>query len=170
MSLKQVALIFVIGIYGINVNAQDSLTFYRPFYKESYITAGYNYSFDGPNKKKFHLLEMGLMKSSHGGYHPTNVNWGFGTEVGVNTDRFLIGPKIGGYAGHGFLILGSEFVYYTDFHESTLRYVPYFGIGNHAVKITFNPHIRLTNKDFKPVNKGQVNLTISILRLKKRQQ
>ena len=84
------------------------------------------------------------------------------TEIGINTSKFTVGPKISGVFYYQFIAFGTELITYTDFDNWTLRLVPFIGIGGEKFKLTVNPHLILTNKNFQPVNKGLVNLTVNL--------
>jgi hypothetical protein len=128
------------------------------FYDSVNIQGGYLFSFEGPNEDNFHLLEFGINKLRYGGRHGGGFQLGISTEMGLNTDKFVVGPKISGLIYYQFLVLGSEVVTYTDFENWTLRYVPIFGIGGNGFHLVLKPQVILTNKNFQPVNKVGVYL------------
>ncbi|NER15951.1 hypothetical protein [Spongiivirga citrea] len=130
--------------------------------KDKLLSIGYQYSFGEPNQKRFHLVDLNYQKSYSSGIHGSSLNWYIGNEFTVGNSVFLIGPKIGAYLSYGGIVLGSQMVYYTSFREDSLRYVPFFGIGASSFRLTINPHIRLTNTDFEPINRGSVNIVIGI--------
>lgn len=131
------------------------------FIKDRSFLIGYHYNFGEPNTSKFHLLEIGYQKSSTSGVHATSANWYATSEMGFVKNSFLIGPKLGGFVSFGGFVLGSEFIYYTNFRDESLRFVPYFGIGGKPFRLSINPHIRLSNKDFERINRGSVSLRVA---------
>ena len=123
------------------------------YYDSINIQAGYQLSFEGPNDRNFHLLDVGIHKLRYGGRHGGGFQYGISTEIGLNTESFILGPKVTGLIYYQFLVLGSELVTYTDFNSWSLRYVPIFGIGGNGFSLTLRPQVILTNDNFKPVNK-----------------
>ena len=148
---------FVIFGFGQNLNERD-----YEYYETLNFGVGYSYSFGEPNEKDFHLIDIGINKTNYGGRHGGGYQYGIGTEIGLNTEKFIIGPKISGVFYFQFIALGTELITYTDFDNWALRFVPFIGIGGEKFKLTINPHVILTNKDFQPVNKGLVNITVNL--------
>ena len=60
-----------------------------------------------------------------------------------------------------FLAFGAELISYTDFNNWTVRFVPFIGIGGEKFKLTINPHVILSNKNFKPVNSAILNFSMN---------
>jgi len=111
---------------------------------------------------------LGVVKvSDGGGVEPAGSTYYFANEFLFNSDRFSIGPKIGCNIYIWAVFLGSEIVYYTDFDDNTLHWVPYFGFGAGAGKIFLAGHIPFYNKQY-PVNAFSVGLTIPIFNLSKK--
>ncbi|WP_299623593.1 hypothetical protein [uncultured Tenacibaculum sp.] len=131
------------------------------YFKSLNINAGYNYSFGNATDKDFHLLDLGVNKSVYGGRHGGGYQYGIGTEIGLNTNDFIIGPKISGTLYYQFLAFGAELISYTNFDNWTVRFVPFIGIGGEKFKLTINPHVILSNKNFKPVNSAILNFSIN---------
>ena len=157
----RISIIFLVALVSIGFG-QDPRERDYGRYKYMNLNLGYNYSFGDPNKKNFHLLDIGINKAIYGGRHGGGFQYGIGTEIGLNTEKFIVGPKISGDINLMGIVLGTELVSYTDFKNWTLRLVPYFGIGGEKGKLTINPHLILTNKDFQPINKGLLSLTINL--------
>ncbi len=130
------------------------------FIKDQSMVVGYHYNFDEPNSRRFHLVEIGYQKSSASDMHGVSANWYVTTEFLLNLNSFLIGPKMGGFISFGGFVLGSEIIYYSDFRNESLRFVPYFGIGGKPFRLTINPHIRIGNSDFEPINRGSISLRV----------
>lgn len=137
-------------------------------YNSLNLGVGYNYSFGDPNEKNFHLLDLGINKARYGGRHGGGFQYGIGTEVALNTENFVIGPKVNGVIYFQGLVFGAELITYTDFDNYTLRFVPFIGIGGEKFKFTINPHVILTNKDFRPIDNGLVSLTVNLSLRKKK--
>ena len=140
-------------------NCQENKDF--GYYTHTNFEAGYSYNFDEPNPKNFHLLSVGINKTTFGGRHGGGYGYGIGTDIGLNTENFTIAPKINGFIYYQFIVIGSELALVTDLERASLRYVPIIGIGNAKLKITFNPHVILTNKSFQPINRGAIQVTFN---------
>ncbi len=163
------ALIIICVIFSIRkVKAQDTLYLNTGTFKELGFIAGYDYNFEDSGSKNYHLVEFGIIKSTYTNYHhPVNSSFYFSNELGLNTEDLVWGPKVGAYIGFWMFAVGAEIVYYTNFQEGSLRIAPYFGLGFHHFKLTFNPHIKLNNQDFLP-NTGNINITIRPFVFKKK--
>ncbi len=147
--------LFFVMISSSQENRDDN------FYTTTNFETGYSYSFGKPNHRNFHLLSIGLNKTNYGGRHGGGFAYGIGTDIGLNTRNFTIGPKINAFLYYQFIVIGSEFIAYTDFKQTTLRYVPIFGIGGEKFKLTVNPQVILSNKYFQPIDKGAIQLTLN---------
>lgn len=147
---------------------QDSIIDLRHgFYKRTHLSLGYNFGIkDSTENKRYHLLEIKFDKLQFDGYHGHSSNWYLGAEVGLNTDKFLVAPKVGGALSYGPIALGGEVVCYTNFSTSTLRLIPFMGLEFHRLRLSLNPHVSLTNKDFEFLNKGHLNITYRLIKLK----
>jgi hypothetical protein len=131
------------------------------FYISKNIEAGYSYNFGEPNNRNFHLLSVGLNKTMYGGRHGGGFAYGIGTDIALNAKNFTIGPKINAFIYYQFIVIGSELATYTDFEQMTLRYIPIIGIGGEKFKLTFNPQVVLSKKNFQSINKGSIQLTVN---------
>jgi len=154
----------------------DSLPRHHPsFYTDKRVdlAIGYNFYFGKKDKedttsRKFHFFEIGVWRTK---FFITRHWGGFGcyaaSEVGLNTKKFVIGPKIGGFLAYGPIILGNDFSVYTDFSEGSLRWIPYFGIGTNRFKLTISPHVVLSNKNFLKSRfpYGHLNLSYALINL-----
>src|SRR5690606_15759274 len=101
-------------------------------YIETALTVGYNHNFgekvDGKRPATLHFVELGLWRSNvMKGHHPLTITYYFANDIGLNTNDFVIGPKIGGFFSLMVLGIGGEFVYYTDFDSGSLRFIPSMG-------------------------------------------
>jgi hypothetical protein len=130
-------------------------------YKVLNLGLGYNYVGAQDGEKAYHFLDLGINRTIYGGRHGGGFQYGIGTEAGLNTNKFVIGPKVGGVLYFQFIAIGAEVISYTDFDKYSLRFVPIFGLGNEKVRLTFNPHLVLMNKDLLPIP-GFVNLTVNL--------
>lgn len=154
----------ILQVFLIAVNslaAQEVPERYKQF-KSINLSIGYNYSLDEPNDKNFHLIDIGITKSIYGGRHGGGLHFGAGSEIGLTTEEFVIGPKISGAIYYGFLVFGAEAIAYTDFDNVSPRIAPVLGIGSPQVRVTISPHIILGNKEYRPVNDGWINATINL--------
>jgi len=141
--------------------------------KRTDLAIGYNFHFGKKDEKdttskKFHFLEIGIWRTK---FFVTRHWGGFGyyatSEVGLNTKKFVLGPKIGGFLAYGPIIVGNDFSVYTDFSEGSLRWIPYFGVGTNRFKLTINPHVVLSNKNFLESRfpYGHLNLSYTLINL-----
>ena len=124
----RITIILFIGFinFGIGQNRKE-----RDYanYKSLNLGVGYSYSFGDPNDKNFHLLDIGINNTMYGGLHGGGFQYGIGTEIGLNTEKFTIGPKISGLINLMGIAIGTELVTYTDFNNWTLRLVPFIGFS-----------------------------------------
>ncbi|WP_248723475.1 hypothetical protein [Seonamhaeicola sp. ML3] len=139
-------------------------------YESLNIGVGYNYSYSDSDSRKesYKLLEFSINKTSYGGRHGGGLLYGVGTEIGLDTENFTIGPKITGIFFYNIVVLGTEVVTYTDFNKLTLRVVPIFGIGSHRFRATINPHLVVINKSYQPINRALVSFVLNLKLNKKR--
>lgn len=136
--------------------------------KRASLALGYNFNFgkateEDTLKTNFHLLEIGIWQTK---FFFARHWGGFGyygaCEVGLNTPKFTIGPKIGAFLALGPILLGNDLTWYTDFGGQSLRWVPYFGVGSNRFKLTINPHVIFTNPKFTGSRRGHLNLSIAV--------
>ena len=150
-------LLLCLLVYPILAGAQDDKDDQR--YKYQNLLLAYNYSFDPAVGNDYHLLEVGIQRMIYGGRHGGGLAYGLSTEVGLNTDGFLIGPKLGGALYLNAFMIGSELVVYTDLIQTNSRYVPFVGFGGPRFKISIGYQIVISNNDFYPVEKGVLNFS-----------
>lgn len=142
-------------------------TIYRTPYSQWQIIGGYHFNVQEHHKNN-HILELGVAKViDGGGIEPAGWTYYFANEFLFNSKDFSIGPKFGGSLYLWGVKLGSEFVYYTNFKDNTLHWVPYFGFGIGAGKIFLAGHVPFYNKKY-PVNDFSVGLTIPIYSISKK--
>ena len=144
------------------VFGQDEIPAEYPLHRSLNLNIGYNYSFGEPNDKNFHLLDIGFNKTVFGGRHGAGFEYGISNEIGLNTDKFTIGPKVRGIAYYQFIVLGLELVSYTDFDNGNLRLVPMLGFGSNKFRVTINPQVSVVNDDFQPIDNGLINFTFNL--------
>ncbi|WP_298155299.1 hypothetical protein [Flavobacterium sp.] len=129
-------------------------------YKALRLGVGYSYVGAQDGEQAYHFIDLGVNRARYGGRHGGGFQYGIGTEIGINTHGFMVGPKAEGMVYFQFLAIGAALVTYTDFEAFSPRLVPVLGLGNEKVRLTFNPHIVLANKDLLPVP-GFVNLAVN---------
>lgn len=158
-----ISLFFIFSMITLNnVNAQSQREKKDHDFDNKSLNfgVGYSYSFAEPHNKKFHLINLEINRTKHNGV--AGYQYGGGTEIVLNTEKFTIAPKINGIINYQFLVLGAELVSYTNFENGNLRFVPMIGIGLEKFRFTINPQINILNKNYQPVNKGFLNLTINL--------
>jgi hypothetical protein len=151
---------------------RDSM-FYRRFehYKQIQLTAGYTII---PKMKDIvsrtnHAFEIGIAKSNVARYiESASSCYYLSNEFLFNSDHFSIGPKMGA----NFIIwafgLGTELVYYTDFHENTLHWVAYMGVGLGAGNLRMGVHVPVYNRHFQDISRISIGLTLPFCTLSKK--
>lgn len=140
------------------------------YYKATNILIGYNKSFGASGSKDIHIIEAGLNKSVYGGMHGGGMSYGIGSEFLVNANDFTMAPKINLTMVYQFITFGTELITYTNFNNYSLRLVPFIGVGGEKFKVTINPQIILTNKNFQPVNKTSINFSVNFSLSRKRKK
>ena len=136
----------------------------RPAYRQWKLTGGYQFN-TYEKKKSNHIIELGVAKvSDAGGIEPVGFTYYFANEILFNSRKFSIGPKLGGNIYFWGVALGSEIVYYTDFYDNTLHWVPFGGFGIGAGRLFLAGHIPFYNKHY-PVNAFSIGLTMPIFNL-----
>ena len=117
------------------------------------------------NAGKFGFAELGMSMNRTGGvgFHPYADAWFVSSEINPGR-KTIIGPKIGAWVAGGAaaMVLGVNFIYYTDFTNSTLVFRPEIGFGLGTGKLVYGYNARLTNTSFDLINKNLVSLTYCI--------
>lgn len=72
---------------------------------------------------------------------------------------WFIGPKIGVW-GAGGVGMGCYFIYYTNFHQSSLQFRPAIGAGFDRVFFFYGRNMRITNTNFNNVSKNMVGINL----------
>ena len=141
---------------------------FQPF-RQWQLTGGYRANVY-TDKRTNHIFELGFVKVNDAGVSsPIGFTYYFATDFLFNSQNFSIGPKIGGSVYFLAVTVGSEIVYYTNFRDNTLHWVPYWGIGFGAGRIFMAFHIPIYNRQY-PINAISVGLTLPILRLSRKRE
>lgn len=156
----RIIILFLIGLINLGFGQNRKTRDYASYYSKN-IGVGYSYSYGDTTEENYHILDIGFNESFFGGMHGGGLQYGIGSEVILSADKITIGPKISGFFCYTFIVMGAELVTYTDFNNWSLRLVPFFGIGGEKFKLTMNPHVIITNKNFQPMD-GLVNLSINL--------
>lgn len=101
-------------------------------------------------------IGLGEIIDSRTGIHPASLAWFASDEIRL-TNKLLMGPKIGVWVAGG-SALGLNMIYYTDFGKGTLVFRPEIGGGLFNVKLVYGYNAKLTNTDFKGINRNLVQL------------
>ncbi|GHS94704.1 hypothetical protein FACS1894207_3370 [Bacteroidia bacterium] len=141
-------------------------------YVQTQLTLGYSYM---PKMKDIksranHAFEIGIAHSNvMRAIECASRCYYLSNEFLFNRDQFSIGPKIGA----NFIIwafgLGSEFVYYTDFHENSLHWVAYIDVGLGAGNLRMAVHVPTYNRHFQDMGLLSLGLTFPIYTFSKKQ-
>lgn len=135
-------------------------------FRERGVIAGYSYNFDFDSDEANHVVELGYKGAYYINFFLTSsINYYAASDFNLRLDNFFIGPKIGGYIGFNGLIAGSDLVFFTNFGGGSLRWVPYGGLGSHAFRLVFAPHVSIINNDFQEVNPYNITLSVRLVRL-----
>jgi hypothetical protein len=168
-------LIALLAVFSVaTCMAQDSLRYYmNKSYKEVAVIVGYNYSSGHsklqPDMRSQRFIEAGVWRALVAVRpHPIMFAYYGSTDFGVNNEKFMIGPKFGGFVSMAVIGVGSELAYYTDFHGGSLHYIPQFGLFTRWFKLTVSPHLALTNLDYLPsLSFASFNLTVRLFKIER---
>ncbi|GHT03580.1 hypothetical protein FACS189440_17030 [Bacteroidia bacterium] len=155
-----------------SIQKEDSVN-YRRFkhYIKTQLTAGYSYlpkMEDIPSRTN-HAFEIGLARSNvMSAMEFASTCYYLSNEFLFNNNQFSIGPKIGANFFIWAFGLGTEFVYYTNFHENTLHWIVYMGMGLGAGNVRLGVHIPFYNKHFQDTGRVSLSLTFPVCTLSKR--
>lgn len=165
--MRPLLLIFFLPVFSFA--QRDSIPFHFHTEKRTSLVIGYNFNFGKSDREdtlrtKFHFLEVGIWQTKfffarHWG------GWGYScsTEIGLNTPRFTLGPKVGAFMAIGPLVVGNDFCWYFNADEQSLRWAPYFGLGTNRFKLTINPHLPITNRAFASSRGGHLNFSLAVI-------
>ena len=138
---------------------------------EKGLAAGYIYSGGDEEQKSRSIIELEYWSTRYSqGIHYLGLFKYAGMEIGVNTERFTIGPKIGASISYGGFILGAESIVYTDFNEATLRIAPVWGFGTHKYQVSLSYQIGLINRSFEQIQAAQLNVSIRLFTLDRKER
>ena len=140
---------------------------FQPF-RQWHLTGGYRANMYN-EKRTNHILELGVTKVNDAGNGFLGFTYYFATDFVFNSRSFSIGPKIGGSIYFFAATLGSEIVFYTDFRDNTLHWVPYFGIGFGSFRLFVAGHIPIYNRQY-PINSASVGVSFPIFNLSQRRE
>ena len=159
---------------NVNTNENDTqeaihipIRTFQPF-REWHLTGGYRANMYN-EKRTNHIFELGITKVNDAGNGFIGFTYYFATDFVFNSRSFSIGPKIGGSIYVFAFTLGNEIVFYTDFRDNTLHWVPYWGIGFNAFRLFMAAHIPIYNRQF-PINSMSVGVTVPIFNLSQRRE
>lgn len=141
-------------------------------FKRWSIYSGYHLNFKDslPNPNTFHFLELGVMRSVYTIPRLASLNFYSSSELKLNGDSFIIGPKLGSYIQYLIFTLGIETIYYTDFDDHSIRLsIQPFGIGTESFKFSINPQIVLYDTGIAGVGNGSFSFTIHLFNLFKKE-
>ena len=94
------------------------------------------------------------------GFEPLTFGWLLSNEIQF-TNKLLMGPKIGVWAGNG-AGLGLNMIYYTDFGNGTLVFRPEIGAAISNFKLVYGYNFKLTNSAFNGINRNLVEMEIGL--------
>jgi hypothetical protein len=118
------------------------------------LLAGCRKEIGRSDRAPMHMVEVGVVRGSSEGHHGITASaW-----VGTRGAQPVFAPRIGGQVGM-LLSLGAELVYLTDLEKGTLQFVPSIGFIGFPVRMALEPHVRLANKEFRPVESGTLSIT-----------
>jgi hypothetical protein len=121
------------------------------------IVGGINYN------SKF-LVEIGFGKANYGvtWNHWHLWNYYFGTEIGYLENKLILAPKLSYWinGGSSAIALGLNFINYTDFTSSSLKFRPEIGFGIGKFKIVYGYNLSFFNKDFANIGNHNFNLIV----------
>ena len=99
------------------------------------------------------------------GYHPFSATYFVSTELNAFTEnKCVIGPKVGAWAsgGAGAISIGANVIYYTDFHNFTLKFRPEIGVGIRRARIVYGYNLSLINKNFEGISNHVIGINYLI--------
>lgn len=164
--MKKCVCLFLLLLYCLvsYSQEQDSIRIVYPRYRTTKdVSLFTGFVMSGRDKVSTRGFEVGVIKD-----HATflaSVGYYASSEFLFNSNGFLMGPKIGGYASFFIGCVGSELVFYNDFKSSSIHFVPYAGLGFAGARLTVGPHIPLYNKEFKGKRYFSINISINIFNI-----
>lgn len=159
-------LLFSFIMLALVADAQetDSIPYRRTEYKSIQLVTGVTFG-------RTRFVEIGVAKNTSGvsGHHPYSSTVFASTEMKFG-DKFILGPKIGAWAGGGCggMAMGLNKIYYTDFDNGTLMFRPEIGFGFSHFKFVYGYNLRLTKNKVPGLDYsvGSLFLGIGVKKLK----
>jgi hypothetical protein len=161
-------------IQSIAISRKDLSGLQLLFYPEgtaniqNQLIAGYAFTRGGKNNTTSHAIELGWSKITSAYHNIFTSSYYLANEFAFNNNAFFLGPKAGGQISFFIYGLGTEFVYYTDFHDSSLQWIPFFYLGLGNYKLHFDAHIPIYNKKFQNMNNFSIGFSMPVLPLSKK--
>lgn len=135
--------------------------------KETNLFLGYNGSPTNSALNNYHSLEVSLYKSSFTKYrHMAGSSFYLTQELGIVSDTFIHGTKLGLNLYAMGIIFGTELTYHTDYDKQAFAFSPYLGFGGNPFRLTFAWRAKLGGKDFRALSPLNVNLSMKVFNLK----
>jgi hypothetical protein len=155
-----------------SIQKKDSVHYLRyRHHVETQLTVGYSYlpkMEDVPSRTN-HTFEIGFARSNvMTVVESVSSCYYLSNEFLFNKNQFSIGPKIGVNFFVWAFGLGTELVYYTNFHENTLHWVAYMGMGLGAGNVRLGVHVPVYNKHFQDIGRVSLSLTVPVCTFSKR--
>jgi len=131
------------------------------------LSAGYHKEIGRPDEAPLHMAEIGLVKGTRDTRHPNSMSaWG-SVAFGMR-HRPILMPRVGAQIGIMAVSVGLEIAYLTDFEQGSLVFVPSIGFGGYPLRLAVEPHARLVNTEFRPIDGGSFSITYRIITLRRR--
>jgi len=135
---------------------------------QNQLIAGYGITPGCKENTTSHAVELGWTRITSHYQHLYTSSYYLSNEFAFNRNAFFIGPKVGAQISFFMFGFGCEFVYYTDFHDNSLQWVPFFywGVGNY--KLHFDKRVPIYNKGFQNMNDFTIGFSMPIIPLSKK--
>lgn len=90
-----------------------------------------------------------------------DASWGaiYASSEFFYAKSLFVGPKVGAYVAGG-ISLGVNFIYYTNFTQSSLQFRPEIGLGADIFRIYYGRNMRITNTDFNFISKNLIGVNL----------
>ncbi|OQP66506.1 hypothetical protein A3860_13555 [Niastella vici] len=159
----------ILTVLTLSAHSQETDTFdlHKTVIKKSIqLVTGFTFG-----RSKY--VEIGIAKNSYAivGHHPSSNTIFASTEMKFG-QKFIIGPKIGCWAGGGVagMAMGASMIYYTDFDDGTLVFRPDIGFGFAHFKFVYGYNFRLTKNKLAEIDYsvGSIFIGIGIKKLKEK--
>ena len=147
---------------NVIIETQDS-HFMDLFFNRFILFGWYSYNSE-KGKKHNHLIDLGIFRCNEikKTFPLLGYSYHISNEFVFNSQKFSIGPTIGGSIYILGFSLGSDIVYYTDFHDKALYWKPRIGVMYLGFASLFVAgYIPLYNK-YSYINNFSIGVTIPI--------